>query len=333
MNILFSCIGRRGYIAEYFRPYMESGKIIGTSNSIWTPALGSCDVSYLLPDIESDEYIETVISICRKENISAILSFYDLDLFRLSEFKASFESIGIKGFISDFESCRICFDKFSMYSFLKKNDIAAPLTFVDTKEANDAIDRKLMNFPVIIKPRRGFASKNVFYANNPIEAERIFRHYPDMIIQELIKLPEYHLDILVDTNGSVISVVPKKKILMRSGETDQAVTTNNQELLDFGAKLGEKLAETGHCGPLDVDIFYSQDIICVIDLNPRFGGAYPLSHLAGADFPGKMIGMLKEQKIKPDIGNYKTGIFMMKEYRIIGGNEKNISQGIINLRK
>src|SRR5207344_2954248 len=57
MNLVFSCIGKRGYIADYFRPHLRPGeKIIGTSHTVWTPGFQSCDLGLVLPPIASDEY-------------------------------------------------------------------------------------------------------------------------------------------------------------------------------------------------------------------------------------------------------------------------------------
>ena len=59
MNILFSCIGKRGYIADFFRPHLQAtDMIIGTSNTKWTPGFEHCDKNYILPDINSHHSID-----------------------------------------------------------------------------------------------------------------------------------------------------------------------------------------------------------------------------------------------------------------------------------
>ena len=85
MNLLFSCIGRRGYIADYFRPHLEpADRIIGTSNTRWTPGFERCDHGYVLPSIDNEDYLPAVLGLCEHESIAAILSFYDPDVVALA---------------------------------------------------------------------------------------------------------------------------------------------------------------------------------------------------------------------------------------------------------
>ena len=91
-----------------------------------------------------------------------------------------------------------------------------------------------------------------------------------MIIQSFIKGQEYGLDIFNDFSKATKSVFIKRKIAMRAGETDQAISIKNDSLLTLAKKLGNNLK---HIGPLDVDIILDKKgFPHVIEMNPRFGG-------------------------------------------------------------
>ena len=320
MNLLFSCIGKRGYIADYFRPHLEKGdRIIGTSNSKWTPGFEHCDTNYILPDIVSPDYIPSVKDVCEREAITGLLSFYDPDVVALSKYFDDFISMGITPIIPRQKIAEICFDKMMTYQYLTKNNFVTAKTYLNIDDAISNLNSGDLKFPVYVKPRRGFGSSLTFRARNELELHAFYHYASDMIIQEELVGEPIDFDILNDLNGNVISVVPWKKFRSRLGETEQAQTFKHQDVIDFGVKLGNTL---GHIGPLDADLYLKDGQISVLEINLRFGGGYPVSHLSGADFPAKIIKMVKGEEIMPDIGNYLENIVMMKDNLVIGGLEK-----------
>lgn len=317
MNLLFSCIGKRGYIARLFRPHLESGsRIIGTSNSPWTPGFHSCDAGYLMPDLSSPDYIPAMLELCRKERIEGLLSFFDMDVHRLSAHVDDFAAIGVKCFIPSFQVADICFDKLRTFQFLRENGFDTPDTYVDLEEAKKALGDGRLSFPVYVKPRSGFGSRNTFQACNMNELEVFFSLESNMLIQESLGGDAYDFDILNDLHGRVLSVVPWRKLLSRMGETEQTRTVESPELMDLGVRLATKL---GHAGPLDADLFKWNGKIYVLEINLRFGGGYPTSHCAGADFPKMIVQMARGEQPETNLGNYQRDVVMIKDLQIVGG--------------
>ena len=112
-----------------------------------------------------------------------------------------------------------------------------------------------------------------------------------IIIQEIIKGQEYGIEILNDLDGNFVTCVAKKKIAMRSGETDVAEIVDNTPFLDLAKKISQSLK---HVANLDVDCFVTEDgRVYVLEMNCRFGGQYPFSHNAGVDFPKQIISWLE----------------------------------------
>lgn len=332
MNLLFSCIGRRNYIVDYFRAHLgPKDRIIGTSNSKWTAGFQSCDLGIVLPNIKDPDYIPTVFNLCREYQIDAVLSFFDPDIDALSRHRKGLEEISVIPFLPTAQVSDICFDKWHTWLFLQEQGYGAPDTFLDLEAACRSLEAGRIKFPLMIKPRHGFGSRNLFVARNFTELETFFHYDRDMIIQETLHGQEYHLDICNDLSGEVLAVIPKRKVTMRAGETDQAEISGCRYLIDLGLRLGQALGELGHVGPLDVDLFVTQDEAKILEINPRFGGAYPVSHLAGADFPLLILRLIRGETVQPEIGRFQPGIIMMKTYRILGGRPSDLFQSTVDL--
>ena len=315
MNLLFSCIGRRGYVATWFREQLGPGdRIVGTTNTPWTPGLHACDKGVLMPDLGRPDYLPTLLELCRKEEIHGLFSFFDLDVDAIAGARELFRAIGVVPVVPDARVSRIGLDKLETADFLREHGFRTPLTFTGLEEARAALREGSLRYPLFVKPRRGFASQNLFQARNDDELRVFFDYAPGMIVQERLGGVEHSLDVLNDLEGRVVSVIVKRKVLMRAGETDQAETVRHPAALALGERLGHAL---GHVGPLDVDLFVDGDELTVLELNPRFGGAYPVSHLAGADFPRKILAMLRGERVEPDLGRYGIGVRMMKDYAIL----------------
>jgi carbamoyl-phosphate synthase large subunit len=322
-NILLSCIGKRSYIADYFREVIPAGsKIIGTSNTKWTPGFSSCDVSLVLPPIASDEYVPELLAQCRKHEVSGLLSLFDPDVQRLSAHRSEFIKDGIVALIPENAASTIAFDKLETWRYLTAREIAVPLTTNSLPQAREWLQTGALNFPLVVKPRYGFGSSNTFIARTDAELEVFFLYAQDMIIQQFIEGDALNVDGLGDTEAHPISVIPWRKLLSRMGETERSITIDCPELVAIGERL---IREVGIIGPFDADFFRdSEGKLWVLEINPRFGGGYPVSHLAGADFPELIVRMILGDAIEPVKESYQKGVTMMKRLQVIPGPREEV---------
>ncbi len=327
MNILFSTVGRRGYIVDYFKEHLPANsRLIGTSdrndsNTEFTSGFSHCDKSYIVPSIkEEDKYIDALLQICKQEKINILLSFYDYDNYVLSKYLNEFKAIGVRPVISSIEVNMICFDKIETFKFLKNHGFKTPWTMT----SDEVSQTEIPSYPVIVKPRFGFGSNDISLANNRNEVDFFLKYYnnEDMLVQEFLEGAEYSFDILNDFHGETVTAVVKRKMKMRSGETDQGYTIRDSQLAEWGMKLGAKL---GHIGPLDVDFFIKDNEPYILELNSRFGGGYPITYLAGLDFTKILIDLANDDVDFSDYEkyrDYKEGVVMIKDMLIL----KNICE-------
>lgn len=308
-NILFTCAGRRNYLLNYFREQLDdSDRIIAADMQTSAPALAYADKAIVLPPVTANAYIDKLLTICEQESVNALFSLNDLELPLLSTNRAAFFSKGVKLMVSDQYVIEKSFDKWKTKLFADQINLLVPETYLDLKTAQDAIKQGGLRFPLVVKPRWGSASIGLESAENMKELElsyellrlKLFRSSlagPSMadrehaiLIQEKIEGTEFGIDILNDLDGRPRQVYIKEKISMRAGETDKAVLRDNPEIEAMGYLIGEKLR---HIGNLDVDIFERDGKYYLLEMNPRFGGGYPFSHMSGANYPEAIIAWIK----------------------------------------
>lgn len=329
MNILLTSVGRRSYLVNYFKEAVTSlnGKVFA-ANSIATYALKQADAFTLTPQIYSSEYIDYLINYCEKNKITVLISLFDIDLPILAKNKQRFKDAGVDVIVSDPEVIDICNDKWKTYQFLVKNNINTPKTYISLEKAVQAIDSKELGYPVIIKPRWGMGSIGIYKVDdlnelkvlykkvrNEIESSYLkFESNADIdqaiLIQQCITSDEYGIEVVNDLQKNYVTTFCKKKLAMRSGETDQAITIEDIKLSLIGKKLSSAL---GHIGILDSDCLEINDDFYVLELNARFGGQYPFSHLAGANIPKQIVDWCAELSTNEDYTNISYNMLCSKD--------------------
>jgi carbamoyl-phosphate synthase large subunit len=315
MRILLTSVGRRGYLVKYFKQALENNdEVWGADSSQYAPAFQYCDKAVLLPEVNDSKYVDKVIRLCKGSKIDIIIPLIDPELIVLAEHRQRFADENITVVVSPLKTIQISFDKYLTYQFGKDNGIAVPKTFIDIEHALQTVAKGELNWPLMVKPRKGSASQGITYCQNEKQMRFAFDNSPHPIIQEYIKGDEYGYDLFCDSDFKPVSVFCKKKLLMRAGETDKAISTNDRQLIDFGLKVAQNLQ---FFGPADLDVIMDKDGPKLLEINPRFGGGYPCSHLAGAAFPAKLVAIRKGNKLVPDIGSCPAGICMLKQDEII----------------
>lgn len=316
INILLTSVGRRGYLVKYFKEVIGNGKVHVSNSSNISPAFNYADESVVTPLIYDDNYIDFLLDYCDKNDISAIISLFDIDLPILSKNKNIFEKNGIKVIVSNPEIIEICNDKWKTYKFLKENGFNTVHTYIKLEEAMQDLKNKEIDYPVIIKPRWGMGSISVMEAENEEELKILYNKAinnikdtylkyesinnigESVLIQEKIKGIEHGLDIINDLYGNYQNTIVKEKYAMRSGETDCAKVINNGTLKELGQKISNILH---HIANMDVDVFLVNNKPYILEMNARFGGGYPFSHMSGVNLPKAIISWLKNEKIEEDV--------------------------------
>ena len=311
MNILITSCGRRTQLIKYFKnEFKDIGNVVVTDCDELAPALYFADKFYITNRINDTNYINDLIEICKKEKIKGIMSLIDPELSLLAKNKEKFKEIGVELIGSDYETTELCFDKYEFFKFLNENNFKCAKTYISLEDFKKDYNDGKISFPVFIKPRTGSASLGINKVDFIEHLELLYKLFPNMIIQEFIPGQEYGVDCYIDlVSSEVISIFAKKKIKMRSGETDKAVSIKNEKLFNIIEELVRKLNLRG---TVDIDVFESNGEWIISEINPRFGGGHLLAYKCKENYPQFIINNLNNNKNKPNIGSYQEGKYMLK---------------------
>ena len=316
-NILLTSVGRRSYLVNYFKEALgENGEVHASNSTDITPAFNYADKAVKTPLIYDDSYIDFLKEYCIKNKIKAIISLFDVDLLVLAKHKHEFEQIGTTVIVSDADVVEICNDKWKTYQFLKDNGFNTVNTYISLQDVMRDLKSGKINYPLMIKPRWGMGSLSVMQADDEEELQIYYKRaikkikqtylkYESnqdieqaVLIQEKMIGKEHGLDVINDLNGNYRTTIVKEKYAMRAGETDCAKVIDSGVLSELGEKIATKLS---HVGNMDVDVFMVDNKPYILEMNARFGGGYPFSHMAGVNLPKALVAWLKNEEIDEDI--------------------------------
>ena len=260
MNILILSAGTRNKIVQYFKKTVGfGGRVIATDMSEIAPAVYEADMFYKVPRITDNGYIDIILDICKKENIQGVLSLIDPELNLLAKYTNKFESVGTKIIGSSYELCERALNKMKMYEWLTEHGYRCAKSYVDKEKFYADIEAGIISYPVFVKPVCGSASISISKVYDRETIDLLFNNSDNLMIQEFLDGQEIGADVYIDMiSKKVVSIFLKKKILMRAGETDKAVSFKDNNLFDLINKFCE---ESGWIGQIDIDIF-DEEIAC-----------------------------------------------------------------------
>ena len=311
MNILILSAGTRNKIVQYFVKTLNgTGKVIATDMSNLAPAIYEADKYYIVPKMTAPEYLDVVLDICKKEEITGVLSLIDPELSLLAENREKFEAIGTTVIGSSYALCEMSLDKFQMYSWLKTHGYRCAKSYMDKDAFFADVDAGVITYPVFVKPARGSASISISKVYDRETVELLFAHEDGLMIQEYLDGQEIGADVYIDmVSHEVVSIFTKKKLKMRAGETDKAVSFQDEKLF---ALIERFVKDAGYNGQIDIDIFDVNGEYYISEVNPRFGGGYPHAFESGADHMKLIVNNLEGNANECVIGQYENGTYMMK---------------------
>jgi carbamoyl-phosphate synthase large subunit len=317
MNILITSAGTRGYLIRYFKKELkEKGKIFAADCSKYAPALYDADNYFIIPAVSNENYINELYKICLKNDVKGVISLNDIELPVLAQYKSKFMEKGIKLVVSDPETIDVCSDKYKTFKFLKENKFPFAKTFIALNEVLTEIKSKTIKFPLLIKPRKGSASIGIKKVFNIAELRDKFEEKKS-IIQEFLQGDDYGVDVFCNSDLVPISIFIKRKMRIIAGEADKEVTVYDDKMIEYIKNIIGKLKLYG---PSDIDLIKHDNEYFISDINPRFGGGYPIAHAVGANFPKKIIKLINGDLLEADFRRYPDNIVMMKQYEIVTRN-------------
>lgn len=310
-NIMFCSVGRRGRLLRNAKESLGPDcRIIGTDNSATAPALFFADEQYVVPRISTPEYIDTILTICKKNEVKAITTVIDPEIGILANNREMFLANGILPLCPDKESAQYCFNKYELFKYLTQRGIRTVKTFHSLIDFEIALAKNEISFPVFMKPICGSGSvgaHKVHHMDELLADWNSGEH--DYIIQELMTGGDCDADVYVDcVSHKAVAAFSKRKIETRIGGASKTISFKDSKLFDF---ICEIVGAFNFNGPLDMDFFIKDGEYYLSEINPRFGGAYLHAYGAGVDFFSLILNNMNGIENQSLIGQYDEDILML----------------------
>jgi carbamoyl-phosphate synthase large subunit len=223
----------------------------------------------------SEGFVESIASLCALDEIDVLFSTVDVELPPLAARRTELGGAILAA--PSLATLEVSLDKWELAQR------CAPLLRVPTTRILNADGvAHDWDFPVIVKPRRGAGSRGVHLVADRAALEA---HALDdgQIIQENLPGDEFSVDVLADADGHVVVAVPRTRTRVDSGVSIAGRTLPDDDLQSTAAAVAEAIGLTGVA---NVQLRYDTvGVAALLEVNPRFPGALPLTIAAGVDMP------------------------------------------------
>jgi carbamoyl-phosphate synthase large subunit len=300
ITVLFTCAGQRADIVDAFRD--AGATTVATDVSPLAPALYHADRRAFVPRVDDPGYVPALAALCAEHDVRLVVPLTDLDHRVLAARRAELSALVL---LPDLEVVERTADKWLCHLFFEECGIPSPPTWLP-----DALPADLP-FPVLVKPREGFGARNQHLARDRAELDFFVRYTPaDSMVQKACDGEEFSIDVFCDLDGRCLNAVPRTMIESKGGESIKGMTVKDWELIKFGARVAETLELRG---PATVQCFRVEPGRCeVTDVNPRFGGAFPLPTAAGSRYPELALALASGERPEPRLGDFREGVVLTR---------------------
>lgn len=280
-NVLITSAGQRVSLVQIFQKTVKElcldSKIYTVDmNPQMAPACYVSDGAFTICKCDTIEYIDKLLKICVENNIGIIIPTIDTELLNLAEHKHSFANNGIHVIVSNTDFIKLCRDKRKTLKLFDKLGIDQP----------SPIDKYHPRFPMFAKPYDGSLSANIHVIRNVDELTEDIMNDSKLIFMDYVDkttFKEFTVDMYYGRDNRVKEIVPRERIKIRAGEINKGITRKNH-IVPY---LKERMDYIpGVVGTICLQLFYRENDhqIYGIEINPRFGGGYPLTYYAKANF-------------------------------------------------
>jgi carbamoyl-phosphate synthase large subunit len=300
--VLFTCAGQRVDIVTAFG--RAGATTLAVDANELAPALYAADRRALVPRVDDAGYLDALSELVALHDVRLVVPLADLDHMLLSEHR---DELGALVLLPPPATIRLCEDKLLAHRFFEERGIASPPTWAADEVPADVA------FPVLVKARRGFGSRHIYRAADREQLE-FFLGYTDVpsMVQRVCSGEEFSIDVFCDTGARCLGAIPRTMIESKGGESIRGMSIKDWELIEHGRRVAETL---GIVGPANIQCFRQDDgTLPVTDVNPRFGGGFPVPTSAGSRYPELALALAAGERPEPRLGEFEEGVVMSRYF-------------------
>jgi carbamoyl-phosphate synthase large subunit len=298
--VLFTCAGLRVDVLQAFRA--AGATTVAADLNPLAPALHVADVALAPPPCDDPDYPAFLAEAVAAHEVRLIVTLTDLDQRLLAERR---DELGCLLLLPGPEAVQRTNDKYLAHLFFTEHGIGSPPTWLPGELPRD------VPFPVLVKPRRGFGSRDIYRASDRAELDFLLRYTPvESMVQRVCDGVEFSIDVFCDLDGRCLNAIPRTMIESKGGESIKGASIRDEQLIELGRRVAEAL---GVVGPANVQCFRGREGGHEItDVNLRFGGAFPLPLAAGGGYPDLALALARGERPEPRLGDFRDGVIMSR---------------------
>ena len=300
--VLFTCAGQRVDIVTAFA--RAGATTLAVDVDRLAPALYAAERRALVPPVHDPGYIDALRRLVDEHDVQLIVPLADLDHLLLATER---DRLGALVLLPGPDTIRLCEDKYAAHSFFVANGVATPSSWLPAEVPGDA------TFPVLVKARRGFGSRHIYRAEDRGELDFFLGHTTEeSMVQQLCRGEEFSIDVFCDLEARCLNAIPRTMIQSKGGESIKGMTIKDSQLIDHGRRVAEAMSIVG---PANIQCFREPDgSLPVTDVNPRFGGGFPLPTAAGSRYPELALALAAGERPEPTLGDFRDGMVMTRYF-------------------
>ena len=304
LNVLITAGSRRVPLVRAFQRAVaqhRGGNVIVTDVNPLSPAVHAANRAYRVPLADDPTYLDAVLDIALGERVSLVVPTIDDELALFGRAVDRFREHGIRVAVSPPQTSALCEDKYATCRYLNDHGITAAASWLPGEVPAGTL------FPLFIKPRRGRGSVNAYPVRTQRELDFFIDYVPDAVVQSYLDGPEFTIDMLCDFSGQPLSIVPRRRDVIRAGVSDRGRTVNDPALIQVARTCAATLQFAGAVN-IQCRVVDGQPVI--FEINPRFSGGIPLTIQAGADLPRMLVDLVAGRRVAPSIGRFRDNLWM-----------------------
>ncbi len=319
--VLLTGVGKRYDIVSCFAALTHT---VAVDPSPLAPAQYAAQARAAVPLVDDPDYVGALERLCAEHAVGVVLPLTDLDIEILGR---ALEERRLPALVPSAQVARATYDKYEAHLLLRRHGLPSPPTVLPEE------DLEALDYPVMVKPRRGSGARSIHLAHDPAQA-RFFVEYVQnappcerpqgssspasgepVMIQRAMGGPELSIDCLGDRDGRCLNAIPRTMLESRGGESIKGQVVHDEELIELGRTAMEALRVAG---PATIQVFRDPDIgLGITDVNTRFGGAFPApvyAALPGRSYPELIVRLAAGEQVEPHVGEFRAGMTFTRYY-------------------
>ena len=313
-NVLTTLAGRR-----------DGLELIATSSVSNEPALFDFDVVYQVPPIaaDPDAFERALLAIMDRERVDIVIPCRDDDVVFLASLRDRRPDLASRLLCGSAAPARVIGDKWLSVEFCARHGLPFAASIIQCSDRERAAFVATHGFPLVAKPRRGYASLDVYMLWNETQLERALGQ-EGYIVQQFLGdpttvtdylaaietkgIPLHHtfqglkhsIQALIAPDGSIAHVICTRLVSDRR-RSKWVEPDGDPVSRELGARCAQAFAEAGWRGPLNIQCQRAADGgLRIHEFNGRFTGATVVRWLLGFDEVGASIEKFTGRRIPSD---------------------------------